>query len=107
MSDPVRDLPFEPLPGLRLCPDCAVRPGQPHQGGCDVERCSVCGGQAMCCDCNYSDPPRSRDHDPQFARWTGMWPGKAESQALGIDLNAFYSQGYAKLFFVKPPAESP
>ncbi len=35
------------------CHDCAVIKGQLHVPGCDGERCPVCGGQAMCCDCEY------------------------------------------------------
>lgn len=79
---------------LRTCPDCGVKPGEIHQPGCDVERCSVCGNQRLMCD--------DENHDPQFSRWTGFWPGKLEADALGIDLNQFYEQGYEKIFFVKP-----
>ena len=36
------------------CHDCAVVKGQYHVFGmCDAERCPVCDGQAIGCDCNY------------------------------------------------------
>jgi len=76
------------------CHDCGAKPGEIHQSSnCDVQRCSVCGGQRLQCNC--------RGHDKQFARWTGIWPGKAEADYLGVDLNKFEIK-YSKLFFKKP-----
>ena len=75
--------------------DGAVKPGQPHDPNCDIARCSSCGGQRLSC-------AGCADHDPLFARWTGLWPGSAEAEALGVDLNAFYAEGHHRIFFVKP-----
>jgi len=80
---------------LRNCPDCGVNPGEKHHFQCDVQRCSVCGGQRLQCE------DECAEHDPNFARWTGIWPGKAEADYLGIDLNQLYTKGYHKIFFVK------
>ena len=78
---------------LTNCHDCAAKPGQCHKDGCDVERCSDCGGQFISCGCG------SATHDKDFAKWTGIWPGFAEAEHLGIDLNEL--QKYSDIFFVK------
>jgi len=79
---------------LRNCHDCGAKPGEPHRDGCDVERCSVCGGQRLQCECD--------GHDPLFSRWTGIWPGTAEADYLGMDLNEFIGMGMDEIFFQKP-----
>jgi hypothetical protein len=56
----------EPQPVMPRCPDCNVPVGEPHEVGCDVERCSVCGGQRLTDDC--------AGHNPWVSRWTGRWP---------------------------------
>ena len=76
---------------LTNCHDCTAKPGHQHKDGCDVERCSVCGGQRLSCDC--------KGHNKDFSKWKGIWPGKAEADYLGIDLNEF--QKYSKIFFVE------
>ncbi len=77
------------------CHDCGALPGKIHKDNCDTERCSVCGGQRLQCDC--------KKHDKKFARWTGLWPGKAEAELLGMDLNEF--EQFKEVFFVKPKKE--
>ena len=86
--------------GPRDCPDCAVKPGQSHQPGCDTERCSVCGCQVIGCPCDEAK------HDPAFSRWTGYWPGSLEATVLGVDMNLFYARGYHTVFLVKPAEAS-
>lgn len=98
------------------CYDCGAKPGEIHNPNCDVQRCSVCGGQRLQCSC--------RGHDPAFARWTGFWPGELECIALGLmaiwqgtppvpgwglhpiaDHNRFAVSPYPNIFFVKPKAK--
>lgn len=80
---------------ISKCPICDVDPGRPHQGVCNVERCSVCGGQHISCGCE--------GHDRDFSRWTGVWPGKAEAEYLGISMNDLYGdEDLRRALFVKP-----
>ena len=57
------------------CPDCACEKGQPHKGGCDIERCPECGGQRLTCG-HITDLPD--------LPWTGVFPGLAEAAELGL-----------------------
>ena len=85
---------------IKNCPDCGVKPGEVHLDNCDVERCSQCGWQKL--SCGIHSGCDGTKHDKNFARWTGLWPGAAEADALGIDLNEFHDQGFHKIFFKKP-----
>jgi hypothetical protein len=39
------------------CHDCKALKGQLHRFGCDVERCPICGGQAIFCECEWDNDP--------------------------------------------------
>lgn len=39
----------------RPCHDCAVKEGQLHVIGCDVEVCPKCKGQVISCDCGSDE----------------------------------------------------
>lgn len=58
------------------CPDCEVAIGQLHKRGCDVERCSYCGLQAIGC--------KHRVPDDDRLPWTGTMPGVDDCHRLGL-----------------------
>jgi hypothetical protein len=99
--------PREPRP----CGDCKAAPGDLHTPGCDVERCVLCGGQAISCHCVYqlsgidtSDMEEKHPEiftggpsDEMYAKleaeearfggrlpWTGIWPGVDVCHEIGI-----------------------
>lgn len=37
------------------CPDCGVLRSQYHVICCDMERCAVCDGQVITCECDYDE----------------------------------------------------
>jgi hypothetical protein len=113
---------------LKNCHDCGAEPGYTHSPNCDVERCSYCGGQCLQCG-GCPDAEGKMRHDPVFARWTGLWPGRSECISMNLfakfpgqngkwekcgasdpnavpDLNTFYELGYHKVFFIKPSKEN-
>jgi hypothetical protein len=59
---------------LPNCPDCAVKPGEFHQDGCDVARCRWYGYQRLNCSCKGLSCN---------TRWSGIWPGILECQEYG------------------------
>ena len=69
------------------CGDCAVKPGEPHTGGCDVARCLETGDQRLSC---------GEDHDHGRDIWTGVWPGEAECIEFGW-YSVFTERGWVRL----------
>ena len=84
--------------------------GEKHQYGCDVQRCPLCEGQLLSCNCVYKvngiDPSTLEEDHPEiygngptdemwakfdaevekkggFQVWTGEWPGIAECRERG------------------------
>ena len=55
---------------LRLCGDCAAKPGELHMLGCDTEVCALCGYQAIACDSAYEangiDPHDLEEKNPDL-----------------------------------------
>jgi len=51
------------------CGDCGVLEGQIHKDFCDMERCSICGGQLISCDC---DPDAKLKNRVPFIQWPNL-----------------------------------
>ncbi len=71
----------------KKCPDCRVSPGERHEDGCDVARCSLHGKQYLFCqDCLDEGfmmfSPQANDVMPTI--WTGEWPGVEECREMGL-----------------------
>ena len=43
--------------GRLTCGDCGKPAGQPHDNGCDMERCPDCGWQPITCGCDLATDP--------------------------------------------------
>lgn len=94
----------------KKCPDCGAKVGEKHQGGCDVQRCPLCKGQLLTCNCVYEvngyDMDTLEEKHPDiygggpteemwakfdaevekrggYTTWTGEWPGVAECRERG------------------------
>lgn len=46
--------------GDSLCHDCNTPPHGLHHPGCDSEKCPICGGQAISCDCVEPTMPTNK-----------------------------------------------
>ena len=82
------------------CHDCGAEVGEFHESGCDVERCSVCGGQRIGCDWLEE----CKNHDPSKSFWTGIWPGVEACLQLGW-YTKFGSDGWESCGADEPGAE--
>lgn len=49
-------------------------------------------GQRIGCNC--------KEHNKEFTKWEGFFPGEKRAEELGIDLNAYY-RGYRHEFTEK------
>lgn len=61
--------PINTIGDAEVCPDCNCANGLPHIVGCDIERCTICGGQRLSCQCDHVDTAGEKSHDPWRARW--------------------------------------
>jgi hypothetical protein len=64
------------------CPACRAKPGELHQLGCDVERCSRCGQQLLSC-AHYQVGTVQAPPDDERMPWIGEWPGAPECRDFG------------------------
>ncbi len=46
----------------QICHDCGARVGELHQFGCDMEDCSICGGQLISCSTNHFEMVEQGEH---------------------------------------------
>lgn len=60
------------------CGDCGVLEGQIHEDDCDMERCPLCGGQFIRCNCDPDEKSKNRTPYIQFPNicdYCGkLWP---------------------------------
>jgi len=66
----------------RRCPDCGVAPEGFHHLGCDMQRCPLCAGQMISCDCRFDeDGPDPDDEDNELV-----------GKALYLDENGCFTE---------------
>jgi len=112
---------------MRKCHDCHAEPGELHALGCDVERCALCGGQAISCGCVYevsrvhSEPGDEVDengptkamwdlYDAEVTKvggrlpWTGRWAGSEECEKFGWFCRFVEGSGWVRCAQTDPEA---
>jgi len=87
----------------RNCPDCGVKPGKPHLINCDVERCPICGMQALqcfidcpCCGGLFASCENVEVEYKDKVLWTGIWPGVLECQELNLWSKMIKGKGWIR-----------
>lgn len=116
---------------IRNC-RCGALPGEIHNGACDMERCCICGRQAIACDCVYivngMNPQTLEEDHPTIYKdgptpemdvvrdaaeaalggripWSGFYPGTLECIALGW--YAYWGPGWVRCNGPHPGCGSP
>lgn len=79
--------PYDRQGGPR-CGDCGVQRGGYHHPGCDLQRCPICRGQLMSCDCMYEDD-YDDDDDDEDDDWLRA---PAVVEPLGVDGNGLLTE---------------
>jgi hypothetical protein len=65
-GSPIRMIPWGKERGWRgrgRCGDCGVNPRGFHHLGCDVQRCPLCEGQMLSCDCRFDEDGADDDEE--------------------------------------------
>lgn len=89
---PIPSYPRRPkfeLGGRSKCRDCAVEPGKMHGWGCPVERCALCGGQSVGCDCVYDLSGNDGDDNPTIEMWT-VYDAAVEAAGGRLPWSGYY-----------------
>lgn len=84
------------------CGDCGAEHGHYHHIGCDIERCRLCGGQMISCECDYSDQieiavretPAQKARREAGKRWNAMTMDERKAIGSRVPLNLRKDETY-------------